>query len=41
MKQTCCKRFKRKGKPCKKCPRFAKLSEKQAKKLLKAAGAGR
>lgn len=33
MKQPCCKRYKKKGKACKKCPTLAALSKKQAKKL--------
>ncbi len=34
MKQTCCQRYKKKGKACKKCPTVAALTKKQAKKLL-------
>lgn len=35
MKSTCCERYKRKGKACKKCPTMAQLSKKEAKQLIK------
>lgn len=35
MKSRCCKRFKKKGKPCKGCPTLARLSEKKAKAFLR------
>ena len=37
MKSSCCKRFKKKGRPCKKCPTVAALSKKQLKRLLEKA----
>jgi len=36
MKSSCCKKYKRKGKSCKKCPVLAALGKKQRKKLLAA-----
>ena len=34
-KSDCCKRFKRKGRACKSCPKMAGLSKKKQQKLLK------
>lgn len=30
----CCEKYKKKGKPCSDCPRFADLSKKKRRKLL-------
>lgn len=32
--KDCCKRFKRKGRPCKDCPVVCKLGKKQKKRFL-------
>ncbi len=34
-KSDCCKRFKKKPRPCKSCPLFAGLGKKRRRKLLK------
>jgi hypothetical protein len=35
MKPSCCKRYKQKGRACKKCPNYAGLSSKEIKKRKK------
>ena len=35
VKSKCCLRFRKKDKPCKKCPLFAGLGKKKRRKLLK------
>lgn len=31
----CCKRYKKKGKPCSDCPKMARLNKKKRRKLLR------
>jgi hypothetical protein len=35
LKSKCCKNYRKKGKACKRCPVMARLTKKQAKKLVK------